>query len=353
MMPRRALVAGLVLAVAAAASAARAHTGGSTGHAAVTIDGASIRYRLTLWPSTMPPAVAEELRLAREGRVHARDRLLAVVRDKVTLTAQGKRCAPGEGSLAPAAPGVESVTLVVDFACADAVRDLLIRDDLFDAFGADHHTIGRIDAPGSTTAFAFAPDMREARLTVAGAGGGRGVASFVALGIEHILTGWDHLLFLLALLLHGGGPLAMVKIITAFTIAHSVTLSLAVLDVVVLPGRLVEAVIALSIAAVAAENLFARPSVTRRWMVSFSFGLVHGFGFSSALRELGLPSQGLVLSLFGFNAGVELGQALVVAVALPALILLRRTSWEKRMIWGASMAILVVGLVLFVERAIL
>ena len=103
----------------------------------------------------------------------------------------------------------------------------------------------------------------------------------------------------------------------------------------------------------AAENLFAPPTVTRRWMVSFCFGLVHGFGFSSALRELGLPTQGLLLSLFGFNAGVELGQAFVVAVALPALVLLRRTSGEKRMIWGASMAILVIGLALFVERAIL
>jgi HupE / UreJ protein len=353
MKTRRTLVAGLVLAVAASASPARAHSGGSTGHAGLTIDGASIRYRLTLWPSTMPPAVAEELRLAREGSVPARDRLLDIVRDKITLAAQGLRCAVGPGSLAPPAPGVESVTFVVEFTCADAVRELLVRDDLFDAFGADHHTIGRIDAPGSTTALAFAPDMREARLTLAGAGGGRGLAGFVALGIEHILTGWDHLLFLLALLLHGGGLLAMVKIVTAFTISHSVTLSLAVLDVVVLPARLVEAVIALSIAAVAAENLFGRPTVTRRWIVSFCFGLVHGFGFSSALRELGLPTQGLLLSLFGFNAGVELGQALVVAVALPALALLRQTGWEKKMIWGASMAILVVGLALFVERTIL
>ena len=145
----------------------------------------------------------------------------------------------------------------------------------------------------------------------------------------------------------------MAKIVTAFTIAHSVTLSLAVLDVVVLPDRLVEAVIALSIARWPPRTSSRAAAVTRRWIVSLSFGLVHGFGFSSALRELGLPTRGLLLSLFGFNAGVELGQALVVAVALPALVLLRRTSWEKRMIWGASMAILVVGLVLFVERAIL
>jgi len=113
----------------------------------------------------------------------------------------------------------------------------------------------------------------------------------------------------------------------------------------------VEAVIALSIAFVAAENLFFKPVVARRWLVSFCFGLVHGFGFSAALRELGLSSHGLLLSLFGFNAGVEIGQALVVAVAVPALVLVRDTRWERRMIWSSSLAILLVGVVLFVERA--
>jgi len=123
------------------------------------------------------------------------------------------------------------------------------------------------------------------------------------------------------------------------------------LNLVVLPDRLVEAVIALSIAFVAAENLFLRPVVARRWVVSFCFGLVHGFGFSSALRALGLPSHGLLLSLFGFNLGVEVGQALVVAVALPVLVLVRNTRWERRMIWSSSLAILLVGVVLFLERA--
>jgi len=240
----------------------------------------------------------------------------------------------------------------VDFACRRDVRDVVIRDDLFDVLGADYHTLARIDVPGRTVQFAFTPESRETRVTLdAAPAGGPGTASFVLLGIEHILSGWDHLLFLLGLLLRGGGWLSLAKIITAFTLAHSVTLALAVLDVVVLPDRLVEAVIALSIAFVAAENLFLRPVVARRWLVSFCFGLVHGFGFSSALRELGLPTHGLLLSLFGFNAGVEIGQAVVVAVALPALALLRDTHWERRMIWSSSLAILLVGVVLFVERA--
>ena len=97
----------------------------------------------------------------------------------------------------------------------------------------------------------------------------------------------------------------------------------------------------------------SRLTSSRRWLVSFAFGLVHGFGFSSALRELGLPAHGLLLSLFGFNAGVEVGQALVVAVCLPLLLLVRQTQWERRAVAGSSLVILLVGVILFVERAFL
>jgi hypothetical protein len=274
---------------------------------------------------------------------------LSSLADKIVLVADGLPCPVGSRSLQTT--GADSVTLAFAFTCADSVRELVVRDDLFDVLGKDHHTLARIDAPGRTWQFAFAPDTREARVRVTD--GPSGAASFVRLGIEHILTGYDHLLFLLGLLLPGGGVMAIAKIITAFTLAHSVTLSLAVLDVVTLPDRLIEAVIALSIAAVAAENLLSQAQVTRRWLVSFAFGLVHGFGFSSALRELGLPAHGLLVSLLGFNVGVEIGQGLVVAVTLPILIALRKTSYQRRLLWGSSMAILVVGLVLFVERAFL
>ena len=343
----RALAAVTAAATILASGVAAGHTGGSNGYATIVVEGPDVRYRLALWPATLPPAIADELRDAGAGTAAARDGVLALVRQKVTLQAAGRRCEPGQGT---ATASGESVTLVVDFACGSPVRELVVRDDLFDVLGRDYHTLARIDAGGRTTQFAFTPETREARVTVDVAPS-HGMLGFVRLGVEHILTGWDHLLFLLGLLLRGGSALALAKIITAFTLAHSVTLALAVLDVVVLPGRLVEAVIALSIAVVAAENLFLRPVVARRWLVSFCFGLVHGFGFSAALREIGLPSHGLALSLFGFNAGVELGQALVVAVALPLLLLLRRTRWERRMVWTSSLAILVVGVVLFVERA--
>jgi hypothetical protein len=337
----------------ASASAAVAHTGGSNGYASIAIDGATARYTLTLWPATLPPEVTETLRLARGTPGPGRDRLLGWIRDKVTLIAEGRRCEAGAGSVPDAAPSVESITAVVSYTCAAPIRDLRIRDDLFDVLGPDYHTLARIDAPGQTTQFAFSTESRETRIELSDAGGRHGIGSFVLLGVEHILTGWDHLLFLVALLLHGGGWLSLAKIITAFTIAHSVTLALAVLDIVRLPDRLVEAVIGLSIAFVAAENVFMRPVVARRWVVSFVFGLVHGFGFSSALRELGLRTQGLLLALFGFNLGVEIGQGLVVAVALPALYLLRGTPWEPSVVKSSSLAILLVGLVLFVERALL
>jgi HupE / UreJ protein len=343
-------VLALVLCVLAGAPAspARAHEGGTNGYAVITIEEARVRYRLTLWPAALPAAVGEEMRRARAGDAASRERLLGVVRDKVMLAVEGRRCQPGPGTIAPTEAAAESLTFLVDFTCAAERRELLIRDDLFDVLGADYHTLARIEAPDQVRQFAFTPETRESRVLP----GVTGVASFVRLGVEHILTGWDHLLFLLVLLLRGGGWLSLVKIITAFTVAHSVTLALAVLEVVALPDRLVEAVIALSIAAVAAENLFLRPVVSRRWLVSFAFGLVHGFGFSSVLRDIGLPTEGLVLSLLGFNAGVELGQALVVAVALPALTLLRTTRWEARVTRSASLATLLVGAVLFVERTL-
>jgi hypothetical protein len=346
-----ALLALLVLVATATPHDAAAHEGGSNGYAVIAVDGDRIRYTLTLWPATLPEPVAARLARARAGDPPGREELFGLVRDKVTLVARGRRCEAGTGSVA-AAGGTESLTLAVEFTCTASVEVLEIRDDLFDVLGADYHTLARIDSGGRSVPLAFTPESREARVSLDG-GPGRGVLSFVGLGVEHILTGWDHLLFLVVLLLRGGGWLSIAKIITAFTLAHSVTLALAALDVVALPDRLVEAVIALSIAVVAAENLVATPVVSRRWLVSFGFGLVHGFGFSSVLRELGLPAQGLLVSLLGFNVGVELGQALVVAVALPVLMAVRHSPWEGRVVWTSSAAVLLIGVALFVERAFL
>jgi hypothetical protein len=145
--------------------------------------------------------------------------------------------------------------------------------------------------------------------------------TYTQLGIEHILTGFDHLLFVLALVVLVGGVGRLLKTVTAFTVAHSITLALATLGVVRVPGALVEATIALSILFVASEVVQqrrGREGLTSRapWVVAFSFGLLHGLGFAGALAEIGLPQNAIPLALLFFNVGVEIGQVMFIAVVL-------------------------------------
>jgi len=349
---RVALASLAIFGLTAGLPAALAHTGGSTGYASIIISGNTVRYSLTLSPSAVPAAVAEDLVRARSGRVD--DRLLGHLRDKLALTDQGRPCEPAHGFIEAQRAEVESVTLVMDFACAATVRDLVIHDDLFDVLGPDHHTLAKVESPGVTRELAFATEAREARISLGAShetSGGAG--SFLLLGVEHILTGYDHLLFLLALLLRGGRLVSLLKIITAFTLAHSVTLAVAVLGLVAIPDRLVESVIAASIVWVAMENLILREAPSQRWLVSFLFGLVHGFGFASALTPLKLPGWNLATALLGFNLGVEAGQALVVLFLLPLLVWMRGATWEPRAVRAASLGVAVVGLAWFVERLFL
>jgi hydrogenase/urease accessory protein HupE len=155
------------------------------------------------------------------------------------------------------------------------------------------------------------------------------VALFLKLGVEHILTGIDHLLFVLALLIIARSRWRLLLTVTAFTVAHSITLALATLGFVHVPQRPVEAAIALSIAFVAAEIVRGRQGaagVTARapWIVAFAFGLLHGFGFAGALSEVGLPQGRIPLALLFFNLGVELGQLLFIAGALSLIAAIRR-----------------------------
>jgi hypothetical protein len=147
---------------------------------------------------------------------------------------------------------------------------------------------------------------------------------YFAAGVEHIALGYDHIAFLLAVIAWARRPWPLIGVITAFTLAHSVTLTLAVLDLVTLPPDLVELLVVLSVVYVAAENFFVR-DLRRRWLLTFAFGLVHGFGFASVLRDYGLPDDVLVPALAAFNVGVEAGQLAVVAVAFGALHGLLRT----------------------------
>jgi hypothetical protein len=163
-------------------------------------------------------------------------------------------------------------------------------------------------------------------------------------------TGYDHLIFLLGLILVGGRTRQLLLVITAFTVAHSITLGLAALQIWSPAARLVEPAIALSIAYVGVENWFVRDA-SRRWMITFPFGLIHGFGFAGALRQIALPHSEIPLALLSFNIGVEAGQLSVLAVVLPLILLLRRRPWfVNRGVKSLSAAVALAGLCWFVIR---
>ena len=212
------------------------------------------------------------------------------------------------------------------------------------------YNVTKIRHPGGVEEHVFTPERVE--VVVGNAGGvWATVGRFVLLGVEHIATGYDHILFLLALLVVGGGLRALVGIVTAFTLAHSVTLALATLDVVTLPARPVEAAIALSIAWVALENVIL-DRTRGRWRITFAFGLVHGFGFASILRDMELPTEALLVSLVSFNLGVELGQVAVVLLAYPAIALVQRARRRRTIVVALSLAILALALFWLVERVV-
>jgi len=179
-------------------------------------------------------------------------------------------------------------------------------------------------------------------------------AAFLLLGVEHILLGFDHLAFLLCLLLAGGSFLTALKVITAFSVAHSITLALAALDLVRVPPSVVEPLIAASIVYVGIENL-RRRGLARRWPLAFGFGLIHGLGFASALRETGLGAQGwgMVSPLLAFNLGVEAGQVSIAAVVFPVILVLqRRPTFAARWVPAVSVLVASLGAYWLVERSI-
>ncbi len=180
---------------------------------------------------------------------------------------------------------------------------------------------------------------------------------YLIAGIEHIFLGYDHIAFLIAVVLWARRLWPVIKIVTAFTLAHSVTLSLAALQIVVIPSAIVEPAIAASIMFVAVENFFSR-NVDGRWRVTFAFGLIHGFGFASALQEFGLPANAVVPALASFNIGVEIGQVAIVSIVVPVLIVVDRLLAADRtkpvratpLVYALSAVITVLGSYWFVTR---
>ena len=261
--------------------------------------------------------------------------------------------------------------------CPGSTQALALNYRLLFDIDALHRGLLRLDLDGVPHTAVMAPGNG---MLIIKAGETSRLAQFgqyLVEGVWHIWIGFDHILFLLSLLLPAVLVLPVVKssaglkaprhwigvatfrvalsevlwVVTAFTVAHSITLTLAALQIVSLPSRWVESAIAASVVLAAANNLF--PLVERkRWLVAFTFGLIHGFGFASVLTELGLPKDALVLSLLGFNVGVETGQLAIVAAFLPFAYLLRNTAFYRKAIFvGGSILTLLIALVWLTERA--
>jgi hydrogenase/urease accessory protein HupE len=252
------------------------------------------------------------------------------------------------------APGTHS-TVKLAYTWEEAPRDITIDYNLFLPGVSTASCLVTILQEDGTQTFVFTPENRTLTLRAGQAPFWSQVSSFIVLGVEHILTGYDHLLFLLALLALGGSFGYLLKVVTAFTVAHSVTLTLSTLDIISLPPRFIESVIALSIAYVAAENLWRKRDKAERWRwaLTFAFGLVHGMGFAGILQEMTIPKSSLVTSLVSFNIGVELGQLAFMSVAFLILALFKLLAWDKGIRYGASLTAVAAGMYWFVERAFL
>ncbi len=242
----------------------------------------------------------------------------------------------------------------------EAPREIGLSIDFFEKFGEKHNNLAKIVYGENVQQAVFTADQPRGRFVIGGEMSlGTQLKEFTVLGIEHIFLGYDHIMFLLGLIVIGGRLLDVVKIVTSFTIAHSVTLILAALQIISLPSRLIESGIALSIAYVAAENFLilsdrteaAKASALKhRWVLTFCFGLVHGFGFANVLRDLGLPAKGLVGSLLAFNLGVEIGQIAIVGLLFPFVLGMTRTKVQRQLVYAFSSIIFVFGISWFIER---
>jgi len=230
-----------------------------------------------------------------------------------------------------------------------APEDVTITFDFFEELGGTHTILGAFVWNGHEEEVIFTrfePDFLYD--TGYSSPVSQQLAQYFRLGVRHIFLGYDHIAFLLALLFVKRF-IDLLKVITAFTVAHTLTLALAVLQIIRLPPQLVEIAIALTIMYVAAENLWMRDP-SGRWRLTFAFGLVHGFGFANVLRELGLPSGGLARSLLSFNLGVEAGQIVIVGVVWPVLWWVNRQPWSQQFRVGCSVVIFLLGTAWFVQR---
>ena len=287
---------------------------------------------------------------------------------RLELTANGRRCvlAPATHQVDHHSDGAYAVLLFRGECGAGEIHTVGVGYRLFFDLDPTHRGLLNLSRGSHTRAAALSPERPKQEFALAEEGWLTPLFSYAREGVWHIWIGIDHVLFLVSLLLPavlvfaGAGWQAaarftpvfwdVFKVVTAFTVAHSITLSLAALAVIELPSRLVESAIALSVVLAALNNLW---TVVRRgrWLVAFAFGLIHGFGFASVLADLGLPRHALLPALVGFNLGVEAGQLVIVLAFLPLAYGLRHTWFYRRLVFaGGSAAIALVAAIWMFER---
>ena len=352
-MKRVGLVCGLVLAAAMTPAPAGAHP--------VPFSYLDLRLQPRVVEGTL---VAHIFDLAHDLKVEPAERLLEpafaarqsvaiaqLLAGRLTVGADGRLLTP-QWSEADVLADRQSLRVHVRFRLDAPPGTLAVEASLF-PYDLNHQTFLNIyerDAltqailDRGRTRFEYFAGTRQGVLAV--------VQKFVPAGIHHILIGPDHLLFLVGLLLLGGTIRQLGVIVTAFTVAHSLTLSLAALNIVSPPTRIIEPAIALSIVYVGADNLLIRDGRDVRAWIAFAFGFIHGFGFANVLREMDLPMRALGWSLFSFNVGVEIGQLVVVAAVASALAAVRshREALGRRLAFAGSAVVMAAGTFWFIQR---
>jgi hydrogenase/urease accessory protein HupE len=347
------LVPGPAWAHAVSIGQSKIHQEGQTVRYVLAVEYDELVKRVSMRPS--PSTVREVTDAQREAALRrSRAELASYLDREMQVLLDGEACDARLGTIdVDRFEGTVYAILSSTYRCpgrpsgAFEVQYDLFFDGLSDAEKSSHANVAEYHLGGETGRFLF--ERGEQRLSAGGESLLLAAGRFAVLGLEHILAGLDHVLFVLALLLGARTVRAILKVATAFTVAHSVTLALAAMGWVVVSPNIVEPAIALSIAWVAIQNIIQKEP-THRLAVVFAFGLMHGLGFAASLSFGDQVDWRLITSLLTFNIGIELGQAAIILLAAPFLFFAQRHGWSRPVQWTASGAIALCGALWFLGR---
>ncbi len=328
-------------------ASAQAHVSiGSVSHSIIIVRGDTVSYYLNLSP--------EAARLLRQEVDPNSPDFKDYFASELSVKTWDSDCRLAQVDQAPSEKNGNWIVSLL-YRCPKEVKDLTITSTLFLDLDDRHMQFARLAPPDNP-----AKPLREAVLNASnstfhipdvrtgGSASGDRALSFFKLGIEHLLTGYDHILFLLTVII-AMSLVDTIKAVTAFTVAHSLTMALAFLHLVSLPSSVVEPLIALTIIYVSVENVLAN-NISKRWLLTGLFGLVHGLGFVGALKAITVSRDELLLSLFSFNVGIEVGQLLIILLSMPVLRYLRSRAWDRRFCRGFSQAAAALGTLWLIQR---